>query len=363
LMEDWDTKEDWNTKEENLLTEEVISGEWVTFEETDEYNEDLEDRFIIPHIGPIQEEKKLEWDVDWNDLKAKLSSHDDKEHLHSLVQIKKYLENQENGSFLNIKTLLPLLNESLYSYNPNIQIAASRVLSTIAKNESILLELKSMGTLSRMEYLRTGQIPRVSREMDVAIDNIYHCVRLFGLGPNPEDNSEDPIYERVVTIKQEKFKRCGVGHRLWPAAFIMSRWIFENKDIFKGKKVLEVGCGPALAGLVVAPYCESVLMTDYLDIILKMVDKNIQLNKISNAKSAYINWEEVAEEKIRDEDIPECDIIIGSDVVYGASLAISLGKTLAKFIKSRKAIFYGCMQENRIVKMLDFKFYNYLIGN
>ncbi len=29
----------------------------------------------------------------------------------------------------------------------------------------------------------------------------------------------------------------------------------------------KVGCGPALAGLLVAPYWKSILLTDYLDVV------------------------------------------------------------------------------------------------
>ena len=62
---------------------------------------------------------------------------------------------------------------------------------------------------------------------------------MVGFGPLPMDDSGIQKYERSVIIKQERFKRCGVGHRLWPAAHVMSRWIYERAEMFKHKKMIE----------------------------------------------------------------------------------------------------------------------------
>ena len=62
---------------------------------------------------------------------------------------------------------------------------------------------------------------------------------MVGFGPLPMDDSGIQKYERSVIIKQERFKRCGVGHRLWPAAHVMSRWIYERAEMFKDKKMIE----------------------------------------------------------------------------------------------------------------------------
>jgi len=325
--------------------EEIISGSFD--QEPDDYSEEIEEQFILPTIGPITvDPQKVVHVEDWDSLRTQLQSSDDKILVNTLRLLRKYVETNDSGAKLSKENgILQLLNESLYSYNPNIQIATTRALSAIARNESILTELRQLGTLVRMEYLRNAPNANVAKAVDVAIDNIHNCVKLVGFGPSPSDTDE-PNYDRTIVIKQERFKRCGVGHRLWPAAYVMSRWIYDHKEMWKGKKIVEVGCGPALAGLVVAPYCESILLTDYLDVILRMADINAGLNNLPNAKAGYLNWAEVANGT--QQNLPEFDLVIASDVIYGVELALLLGKTVAKLLAPKKGTFYGIMQGNRI---------------
>ena len=70
-----------------------------------------------------------------------------------------------------------------------------------------------------------------------------------------------------------------------------------------------------------------------------------------------LNWEEIGEGIVT--DLPESDIIIASDVIYGVPLAIMLGKTVAKLLKVKNGKFYGCMQSNRIVSKLNQISFNY----
>ena len=77
----------------------------------------------------------------------------------------------------------------------------------------------------------------VTRKNKQCINNKQ--VKSIGFGPLPLDDSGIQRYERNVITRQERFKRCGVGHRLWPAATVLSRWIYEHKDIFHDKKVIE----------------------------------------------------------------------------------------------------------------------------
>ena len=73
-----------------------------------------------------------------------------------------------------------------------------------------------------------------------------------------------------------------------------------------------------------------------------------------------INWEEISNGTVT--ELPESDIIIASDVIYGVhnkifggknnskvALAHLLSATVAKLLAVKKGTFYGCMQSNRIV--------------
>ena len=57
---------------------------------------------------------------------------------------------------------------------------------------------------------------------------------------------------------------------------ILSEWVTRNKELFKGKRVLEVGSGPGLAGLACALCeCKQIVLTDYKPEVMKLIAQNI----------------------------------------------------------------------------------------
>ena len=55
------------------------------------------------------------------------------------------------------------------------------------------------------------------------------------------------------------------GQYLWPASIDASNYIIDNWDLIKTDKVLELGAGCGLTGLVISklPHVTSVVFTDY----------------------------------------------------------------------------------------------------
>jgi predicted nicotinamide N-methyase len=73
---------------------------------------------------------------------------------------------------------------------------------------------------------------------------------------------------------------------MWPSAVVLSRWLVTNPSFVRNKKILEIGAGCGLVGLVAAGIVkesaanESVIMTDFNDVVLHNLDRNIQLNNV-----------------------------------------------------------------------------------
>lgn len=70
------------------------------------------------------------------------------------------------------------------------------------------------------------------------------------------------------------------GLQIWPAAFWLAEWILENKEEFKNRCVLELGCGLGFTGLVASMSCEikEYILTDWHVKVLQSLFSNLCLN-------------------------------------------------------------------------------------
>ena len=145
----------------------------------------------------------------------------------------------------------------------------------------------------------------------------------------------------------------------------MSRWFVEEfLPEFQDKSVLELGAGPGLCGLLAAHKARQVVLTDYMDIVMDLIDTNIKQcnprpkecqmfaaqldwDKIDNPDwfegLDYTNGDQLVEGKFVD---LKFDIIIGSDVVYWPQSIVPLCKVLNElFRRQPNIVFYICYIE------------------
>ena len=123
--------------------------------------------------------------------------------------------------------------------------------------------------------------------------------------------------------------------------YITYRWIFQNKELFANKIVLELGAGCGLCGLVAGLYASKVVLTDYLDVriwflsdfelllihhqeVVQTLKENVELNSRKLPKSKYYCTQLDFK---RTEIIPhpsflkqKVDIILGSEIMYEVRL-------------------------------------------
>ena len=87
------------------------------------------------------------------------------------------------------------------------------------------------------------------------------------------------LYIRSIPGKLHGIGQEAVGRILWPSATILSRWLIKNSEILRGKRVLEIGAGVGLVGIVSASLgAQSVTLSDYSDNLLSNLSMNIELN-------------------------------------------------------------------------------------
>lgn len=104
------------------------------------------------------------------------------------------------------------------------------------------------------------------------------------------------------------------GQVVWPAALVLVQHVITETSKFSGKEVLELGAGVGLTGLVTAHMAQNVVLSDYHDVVLKALGKNVEHSGLSNVACAKLRWgENLREFK---EEHGEFDILMGSDIVF-----------------------------------------------
>ncbi|HEY0254274.1 MAG TPA: 50S ribosomal protein L11 methyltransferase, partial [Kofleriaceae bacterium] len=100
------------------------------------------------------------------------------------------------------------------------------------------------------------------------------------------------------------------GIVLWPAAIALAHELATRQ--LAGKKVLELGAGTGLPGLVARSLGADVVQTDRQNLVLHVCKLNAERNRIAVAQQ-LADWTAWTDETTY-------DLIIGSDILYAAAL-------------------------------------------
>lgn len=121
---------------------------------------------------------------------------------------------------------------------------------------------------------------------------------------------------------------------LWPSAIALARLLREQR-IPAGCRILELGAGIGLAGLVAALQGGAVTQTDYVPGALALQRTNAELNGVGGMQHELADW--------RSFDLGrKYDWIIGSDILYEPGLHSSL-----------EEIFRSCLAEDGTLMLAD----------
>ena len=141
--------------------------------------------------------------------------------------------------------------------------------------------------------------------------------------------------------------RSGTGCAVWPAALVLGSELL-TRDL-RGKRVLELGCGPGLL-LCVALACGARPCGTDMDCrALENAAVNLELNGVS-VDLRYLDWQQAqadgtfrfpesrfpaAERRFPERRFPAAtpedlaaDLVVGSDVLYAETAAVPLARTL-----------------------------------
>lgn len=146
-------------------------------------------------------------------------------------------------------------------------------------------------------------------DFDSAVDQLFHVLQARGEA------------ERLHEL-------CPFFGNLWPAARGLARYLGKRgRGALQDKRVLEVGCGLALPGLVAARLGADVTVTDGHPEVPYFLQRNMTLNDLTGVRYVEADW------RLEGILLGSFDLVIGSDVLYERTHP----EYLARLIKSHLA--------------------------
>jgi len=115
-------------------------------------------------------------------------------------------------------------------------------------------------------------------------------------------------------ILSDRKTRVTYGLALWPSAIALAHETAGRADEARGRRVLELGAGTGLPGIVAASFGASVVQTDRQQAVLSLCRLNAERNAVvGTVKHRFADWAQWT-------DTAPYDWIIGSDILYQAPM-------------------------------------------
>jgi predicted nicotinamide N-methyase len=95
---------------------------------------------------------------------------------------------------------------------------------------------------------------------------------------------------------------------IWASGEVLAHVMFDYE--ITGKRILEVGCGIALASLVLNQRLADITATDYHPEAERFLIENVKLNRGKEIPFVRAGWDD------EESSLSEFDLIIGSDLLY-----------------------------------------------
>lgn len=215
---------------------------------------------------------------------------------------------------------------------------------------------------------------------DKLMDLVFRISLIKETIPHPEESCYlcfriPPNDDKLLKIRIYPFHN-DVALRLWEAGATLAEYFLEYPDFVQGKRVIELGAGVGLTGLVVAGSCgaEGVYLTDYTEVCRANMAHNILINQdwlqasrldSSTVTQGYLEWssfvegdrDEEGSDTLRSSDhdhkclkaFDDADILLAADVTYDLDSLKYLVAIVVQFLQkapTRKEAIFGITRRN-----------------
>jgi predicted nicotinamide N-methyase len=118
-------------------------------------------------------------------------------------------------------------------------------------------------------------------------------------------------------LLSEERSTAPYGLALWPASIALAHELASRAGELRGRRILELGAGTGLPGIVAATYGARVVQTDHLQAALDIGRGNAERNRARHIEHRLAEWTAWTDDE-------RYDLILGADVIYAPRLHPSL---------------------------------------
>ena len=120
----------------------------------------------------------------------------------------------------------------------------------------------------------------------------------------------EALWDSITEAEFGDDERLPYWVELWPATIALADWLTEKKDLLRGKRCLDMGCGLGLSAMVASSVGAKVLAMDYEEEALVYAKKNAASNKVPQPLWTVMDWRRPAV-------LPRSgDCLWGGDIMY-----------------------------------------------
>jgi len=167
----------------------------------------------------------------------------------------------------------------------------------------------------------------------------------FNLKNIPDD---DNLLCSSVTLEHASNSSVSlVGLQVWRGALFLADFLIEQRELLKGKVVLELASGTGITAIVASAWAARVTATDVdRGDILPLLRRNCHLNsdwrcgKEVSVKELDFYWSDSAWSQELRNDIHDSQVILAADVVYDREITSQFFKTLVSILRTGEKIVF-----------------------
>uniref|UniRef100_UPI00398E835D EEF1A lysine methyltransferase 3-like n=1 Tax=Pristiophorus japonicus TaxID=55135 RepID=UPI00398E835D len=155
----------------------------------------------------------------------------------------------------------------------------------------------------------------------------------------------------TLKITRDFSSNLGISAIIWEAGLVLCSFFEQEKISFSGKKVIELGSGTGIVGILAILLGGEVTLTDQPIVLNQIefnIDKNIPAAIKQHSKVSALRWGEN-----QDQFPTDYDVILGSDIVYSPQDFPSLLRTL-RHLSNANTVIYICSKMRESMGAMNF---------